>query len=92
MEHFLWGIEFRSDLCRAFGSPEPEWLVAMFAKELLSPQLTKGNLTASSSISVTVQKRQIPYPQSTPDKVSLSGPAEYNPALQLLSPRSHFHL
>ena len=27
-------------MCRAFGTTEPEWLVAMFAEELLSVQTT----------------------------------------------------
>ena len=31
-----WRIKLRCDLCRAFGSPEPEWPVATFAEELLS--------------------------------------------------------
>ena len=31
-------IEFRSDICRAVGSPESEWPVATFAEELLSAQ------------------------------------------------------
>ena len=31
-----WRIKLRSDMCRAFGSPEPEWPVATLAEELLS--------------------------------------------------------